>query len=184
MYIISEKRRNPGHGPIPSEDPEWRVDPSNHHRWRRQQGRRRAHHRRRRHRSRRRAHHRPRRGHRFMLHTCTCITLYNRYSFRVRSPVSPTAFCQLGLAHKPIAHPAILAPPVAWWHCLEPSEWTIPEEPVLPPCSIPTPIPVFTPRRLWASWGCRWRSTPPRRLWASWGCRWRSTGFLCLLCRA
>ena len=133
---------------------------------------------------RRRAHHRPRRGHRFMLHTCTCITLYNRYSFRVRSPVSPTAFCQLGLAHKPIAHPAILAPPVAWWHCLEPSEWTIPEEPALPPCSIPTPIPVFTPRRLWASWGCRWRSTPPRRLWASWGCRWRSTGFLCLLCRA
>ena len=27
--MISEKRRNPGHGPIPSEDPEWRVDPSN-----------------------------------------------------------------------------------------------------------------------------------------------------------
>ena len=105
-----------------------------HHRWRRQQGRRAAastfaHLRRRLHRGRRRAHLRRRRHrHRFMLHTCSIgyrITLYIRYSFGLRSPVSATASCQLGVAHKPIAHPSILAPPVAW-HCLEPTVWTIP----------------------------------------------------------
>ena len=98
-----------------------------------------AHLRRRRHRGRRRAHLRRRRHrHRFMLHTCSIgyrITLYIRYSFGVRSPVSATASCQLGVAHKPIAHPAILAPPVAW-HCLEPTVWTIP---VLPPWHAPSP---------------------------------------------
>jgi hypothetical protein len=41
------------------------------------------------------------------------------------TPVRATASCLLGVAHKPTAHPAILAPPVAW-HCLEPTKWTIP----------------------------------------------------------
>ena len=63
------------------------------------------------------------------------ITLYIRYSFGVRSPVSATASCLLGVAHKPTAHPAIFAPPVAW-HCLEPTKWTIP---VLPPWHAPSP---------------------------------------------
>ena len=49
--------------------------------------------------------------------------------------VRTTASCLLGVAHKPTAHPAIFAPLVAW-HCLEPSEWTIP---VLPPWHAPSP---------------------------------------------
>jgi len=111
-------------------------------------GRRRAHLRRRWHRQ------------RFMLHTCSDRVsnnpLHSILLRSSRSPVSATASCLLGVAHKPIAHPAIFAPPVAW-HCLEPTKWTIP---VLHGMLHPHLILVFTPRRLWASWGCMWRSTP------------------------
>ena len=125
---------------------------AHHTRWRRQQRTRPAAstfaHFRRRHgrrhpstdRGRRRAHLR-RRWHRqrFMLHTCSDRVsnnpLHSILLRSSRSPVSATASCLLGVAHKPTAHPAIFAPLVAW-HCLEPSEWTIP---VLPPWHAPSP---------------------------------------------
>jgi len=44
-----------------------------------------------------------------------------------------------------------------WLHRSPGTVWNLPSGPlpVVPPCSVRTLIPVFTPRRLWASWGCR-----------------------------